>query len=99
MIIPDSTRIRLIRALLGMSSKDFADRLGVCVASITNWERGRTAPGPVQRQELYKLCHENKLAFSPSGMPFPWPESEAFKQEAVQEQHNAGSSFERSIRQ
>lgn len=72
MTLDDATRIRVIRALLGMSSRDFAARVGICGATLTGWERSRATPTPSKRQELAELCHEKGIAFSPSGMPFPW---------------------------
>jgi DNA-binding transcriptional regulator YiaG len=79
MIVNSSTQIRVIRALLGMSPRDFSARLGVCPASLTNWERGRTTPGPERRQVLAELCQENGLGFMPSGMPVPFAQYFAFK--------------------
>ena len=81
MILDDSVRIRVIRALLGMSSKDFAVRLGVCSGTLTAWERNRSAPQGTKRDDLAKLCQENGIAFSPSGMPFPIADVMTFKQE------------------
>jgi len=71
MILDDAFRIRVIRSMLGLNSKSFAARLDVCAGTLTAWERGRTAPQGAKRQELYELCRENGIAFSPSGMPFP----------------------------
>ena len=71
MIVSEAVRIRLIRALLGMDSKSFAARLGVCAASLTNWEKGRSAPTKTRREELARLCEAHKICFSPEGYPFP----------------------------
>lgn len=67
----DATRIRVIRAFLGMDSKPFAARLGVCAGTLTNWERGRSTPTPSRRAELEKLCEENGIGFLPNGYPIP----------------------------
>lgn len=34
MIVNEATRIRIVRAFLGMDSKSFATRLGVCAATL-----------------------------------------------------------------
>ncbi len=79
MTVNSSAQIRVIRAWLGMSSRDFSARLGVCPASLTNWERGRATPGPEKRQVLAELCQEHGLGFLPSGMPVPFAECFTFK--------------------
>ena len=80
MTIDEATRIRLVRALLGMTSTAFATRIGVCPATVTGWEKGRNAPQGPARQVLAELCQEHGLAFSPSGMPFPIADVMLFKQ-------------------
>jgi transcriptional regulator with XRE-family HTH domain len=73
MIVNSSTQIRVIRTWLGTSSRDFSARLGVCPASLTNWERGRATPGPEKRKVLLaELCQEYGIGFPPSGMPVPF---------------------------
>lgn len=43
----DATPPQKIRKKLGLSQQGFADRLGVSVRTIQQWEQGRTAPsGP-----------------------------------------------------
>jgi DNA-binding transcriptional regulator YiaG len=79
MIVNDATRIRVIRAILGMNSGGFAARLGVCPASVTNWEQGRTGPTSSAREELAKLCQQNGIGFTPSGYPFPASDCMMFK--------------------
>lgn len=71
MILDDAVRIRVIRALIGMSSKEFATRLGVCAGTLTAWERSRSSPQGTKRQALAELCQEHKIGFTPSGFPFP----------------------------
>lgn len=80
MHVNDATRIRVIRAFLGMNSQSFSARLGINSQTLTNWERGRSTPGPVKREELAKLCEDNGIAFSPSGYPFPVTDCVVFKQ-------------------
>lgn len=86
MIVDDATRIRVVRAFLGMDSKSFSARIGVCVGTLTNYERGRSSPAQRPREELAKLCQENGICFTPSGYPLPVIDHVVFKQEAVQEQ-------------
>lgn len=80
MIVDEHARIRVVRALLGLDCKAFASRLGVHPATLTNWEKGRSGPNLLRRRELGKLCQENGIAFSPSGMPFPVADCIVFKQ-------------------
>lgn len=42
--------VKKLRARLGISQEDFAGRYGLDVATVRNWEQGRTAPdGPAAR--------------------------------------------------
>jgi transcriptional regulator with XRE-family HTH domain len=70
-VIDDAQRIRVIRALLGISGKELAKRVGVSQGVITSWEKGRNTPQRASRVELAKLCQEHKICFLPSGMPVP----------------------------
>jgi len=79
--ITDAVRIRVIRALLGMSCRKFADALNVSTASLTGWEKGRSVPRPRTRQELAKLCQKHGIAFMPSGFPIPVVDCMLFKKE------------------
>jgi DNA-binding transcriptional regulator YiaG len=81
MIVNDATRIRVIRAYLGMDSRSFAARLGVAVGTLTNWEKGRCTPWAKHRDELLRICQLNGLCFSPSGYPFPASDHVIFKNE------------------
>lgn len=84
-MIDDAVRIRVIRAILGITSKSFASRVGVGPLTITAWERGRYAPKAEHRRELAKICAEAKIASLPSGMPVPAIDCLLFK-----EKENAG---------
>jgi len=77
----DSTRIRVIRAIIGLDSKSFATRLGIAASTLTNWEKGRSAPQLPKRQELAELCQEHGIGFTPSGFPFPITDCMLFKKE------------------
>ena len=68
---PESTRIRVIRAYLGMTSAAFAARLGISPSTLWTWERGRSAPQGRKRDTLAALCQESGLALLPSGFPVP----------------------------
>jgi putative transcriptional regulator len=42
--------VKALRARLGVSQEDFAGRYGLDVATVRNWEQGRTTPdGPAAR--------------------------------------------------
>ena len=74
-MVDDSVRIRVIMALLGVTSKDFAKRVGVSQGVITGWAKGRYAPRSKSRAALQKICEEEKIMFLPSGMPVPFEEN------------------------
>lgn len=74
MIIDTSAQIRVIRTYLGMSSRDFATRLGVSVATVTAWEHGKNTPVGKARHVLGQLCQEHGIGVLPSGMPIPMAE-------------------------
>jgi DNA-binding transcriptional regulator YiaG len=80
----DAQRIRVIRALIGMNSKDFAAKLDVCAGTLTAWERGRATPTVTKRMELAELCQEHGIAFTPSGFPFPIADCMMFKPEEAE---------------
>lgn len=69
--VDDATRIRVIRALVGMTSRDFAAKMGVSCASVTSWEKGRCTPQREKRMELATFCQKAGIAFMPSGCPVP----------------------------
>ena len=72
MLIDDATKVRVIRALVGMTSADFAKYLGVRVDTITQWEHGRHTPSRVHARHMLALCHERGIAILPCGMPIPY---------------------------
>lgn len=80
MQVQESVRIRLIRALLGMESKSFGARIGVCPATVTNYERGRSTPTEKTRETLQTLCEVHGIWFTPEGYPLP---RDCFKANAV----------------
>ena len=68
-MINDATRIRVIRALIGISSKELAARLEVTQGVITGWEKGRSSPRQKSRSRLEQLCEEHNIMFLPNGYP------------------------------
>ena len=71
MIIDDAARVRIVRAILGIESREFAAPLGISAGTMTSWERGRSAPQREKRKALAAICQENSICFLPSGMPVP----------------------------
>ncbi len=69
MIVDDATRIRVIRALLGMESREFAKILGISNGTITSWEKSRSTPQREKRKALAELCQKHGICFLPSGAP------------------------------
>lgn len=70
-VVDDAVRIRVIRALLGESSKTFATRLGVTQGALTSWEHARNCPNRESRRVLAEVCQKYGIMFMPSGMPIP----------------------------
>ncbi len=70
-MVDDARRIRVIRALLGLTSRAFAARMGISVGCVTSWEHGRATPQREKRKELAAFCQKEGIAFLPSGMPVP----------------------------
>lgn len=89
MTFDDATRIRVIRAMLGIDSKSFAAKVGVRPETMSGWEHGHYTPQPSKREELAKLCSEHGIGFTPSGFPFPIAECMMFRS---QEGRSAGNS-------
>jgi transcriptional regulator with XRE-family HTH domain len=50
-----SQEIRAGRKSLGLSQADLGERVDVHQVTISNWERGKSKPGPDQRSQLLKL--------------------------------------------
>jgi ribosome-binding protein aMBF1 (putative translation factor) len=85
-VITDAVRIRVIRALLGISSKDLARRVGVTQGVVTGWEKGRYCPQRKNRAALAQICEDAKIMFMPNGMPCP---SEGF---ATEKENTSGGT-------
>jgi transcriptional regulator with XRE-family HTH domain len=68
-VIDEATRIRVIRAILGLESQAFAAKIGVTPCTMSNWEKGRSTPQRAFRKKLSELCEEHKICFLPSGCP------------------------------
>ena len=61
----------MIRAMVGMESRVFAETLGVSVGTVTAWEKGRSTPQREKRKELAQFCQDKGIMFLPSGCPVP----------------------------
>lgn len=68
-MIDDSTRVRVIMALLGITSKELAERIGVTQNAVTGWSKGRFSPRQRSRTALAEICYQERILFLPSGMP------------------------------
>ena len=67
MIVDDACRIRVVRAMLGMESREFAAKLVISAVTMTSWEKGRSTPQREKRKALASICQENGICFLPSG--------------------------------
>jgi transcriptional regulator with XRE-family HTH domain len=50
--------VKLLRKTLAITQQEFANRLGVSVASVSRWEAGQFAPDVGGRRKLYRLARE-----------------------------------------
>lgn len=51
--------LRTFRQVRGISSKDFAERLGVTVASLSRWETGATPPNDKHKFDIIDALEIN----------------------------------------
>ena len=70
-MISEPTRIRVIKAILGMDSKAFATAIGVAQNTVTGWESGRSVPSHESRVAIKALCDSKGIVFRKDGMPLP----------------------------
>ena len=70
-MISEPTRIRVIKAILGMDSKAFAKAVGVAQNTVTVWESGRSVPSHESRKAIKTLCDSKGIVFRKDGMPLP----------------------------
>ena len=70
-MVDDSTRIRVIRALLGLSKREFADLLEVTENTVGNWEAGRNVPQRRHRERMAAICAEKGIILRTDGYPAP----------------------------
>ncbi len=61
------TLARTVRRRLGMTQAQFAEAIGVPVATLRNWEQGRVAPDPAARALLRILDREPEVALRALG--------------------------------
>lgn len=78
-MVSEQARIKIIRSLLNIESRELAKRVGVLPGSVTGWETGKTSPQGKNRIAIAKLCQENEIAFLPSGMPIPFEDLVLFQ--------------------
>lgn len=79
-MIDDAARVRVIRAILGITMREFAKRVGVRPMSISDWEKGRSRPQSQFRDRMALIAQEHKIGFTPSGMPIPFADVVIFKE-------------------
>lgn len=85
MIIDDSQRVRIIRAILGWNSSVFSAFMEISPGTLTSWEKGRAEPSSRKRELLAALCQKEGIGFSPSGMPFPVEDCVVFATKEIAE--------------
>ena len=78
-------RFKLFREFLGLSQKEFADKLGVSQKAISQWERGERAIPAVILKELKEHLNLNiDWLLTGEGEPFIQPKAEPVKKKTKQ---------------
>jgi ribosome-binding protein aMBF1 (putative translation factor) len=70
-MVEESTRLRVIRAIIGWDRKTMSSRLGVHPTTVTKWEHGKTTPDTTARRKIETICSEYGIAIRPDGFPVP----------------------------
>ena len=78
--IDDGARVRVIRAILGITQIEMGKIIGVSKLTISSWERGINTPRGNVRAKLAALCQQHRISFLPSGMPVPFDDCLQFKE-------------------
>src|SRR5581483_796060 len=60
--LPEPVNLRAARIQAGLSQEGLADALGVAQRTVSNWERGETAPSPERAARLAELLHVDSAA-------------------------------------
>ncbi len=53
--------VQLIRKMLGVDQKQFAEIVGVSSTTVAHWESDKSTPSAKAQKKLYELCKENHL--------------------------------------
>ena len=70
-MVSDAMRIRVIRAILDVSKKEFAEQMEVNVNTVRNWEDGSNIPQRKPRARLAEICEQNHITLRSDGFPVP----------------------------
>jgi DNA-binding transcriptional regulator YiaG len=70
-LVDESVRIRVIRAILGITVKEFAERVNVSTHTVTHWEHGHNVPHPKPRKAIAEICRKHRIGIRPDGFPVP----------------------------
>ena len=70
-MIEESMRIRVIRAITGLNSSKFCEKYGIHKSSMPAWEAGRAVPNTKSRETLARICAEYNISIRPDGFPVP----------------------------
>ena len=70
-MVNEATRMRVIRAILGVDMQTFARHFDVSPNTVRNWERGISIPNTINRKTLSGLLLKNRIAIRPDGFPVP----------------------------
>ncbi len=70
-MVSEALRIRVIRAIMGISRTDMAKMIDVNPITVRHWECGHYEPQRKLRARIADLCREQNIAIRPDGFPVP----------------------------
>lgn len=53
--------IKRIRKSVGMSQSEFAKEIGVVIACVVRWEKGKTEPSPSSTKQIIEFCKKRNI--------------------------------------
>lgn len=66
-MIDYKTAVKELRDKLIMTQQEFAEYIGVSLASINRWETGTNKPTTTAKRRIVELCKENNIKLEEKG--------------------------------
>lgn len=59
-----SSKVYLLRRILGLSQEELAKKIGISFSTINRWENENFSPNPLSKKAFDSLCAENNIKFN-----------------------------------